>query len=331
MSENNYNEENENEENSNSEFEYDISIYASEKENFNQMQDIKKVKEPTKIKSIQITLSKLSNLNGINLFTNITHLDLSNNQITSLKNYFYNNIRIKYLDLSCNKIINLDGIEDLENLIDLNISHNKISSLETFSRFINKNSLQKLNLKGNLIYELKQFDYLVGFNNLKTLILSQDNDTNPVCSNANCNEYIEGILNKRIEIPENSNNINNNINYNNPNFNTNPLKYNTANNLFNIQQPFLNYPPQNNTNNINVSDINHKRFLNTTINRPFVNMNLYKEEMKNLHYNIQDIYRDQKKLIFKYETDANKWEIKFEELSNEIEQLTKENKILKKI
>jgi predicted nuclease with TOPRIM domain len=59
-------------------------------------------------------------------------------------------------------------------------------------------------------------------------------------------------------------------------------------------------------------------------------MNLYKEEMKNLHYNIQDIYRDQKKLIFKYDTDANKWEIKFEELSNEIEQLTKENKILKK-
>ncbi len=90
----------------------------------------------------------------------------------------------------------------------------------------------------------------MGFNNLKTLILSQDNDTNPVCSNANCNEYIEGILNKRIEIPENSNNINNNINYNNPNFNTNPLKYNTTNNLFNIQQPFLNYPPQNNTNNI---------------------------------------------------------------------------------
>ena len=239
MSENNYNEENENEENTNSEFEYEISIYASEKENFNQMQDIKKVKEPTKIKSIQITLSKLSNLNGINLFTNITHLDLSNNQITSLKNYFYNNIRIKYLDLSCNKIINLEGIEDLENLIDLNISHNKISSLETFSRFINKNSLQKLNLKGNLIYELKQFDYLVGFNNLKTLILSQDNDTNPVCSNANCNEYIEGILNKGIEIPENSNNFNNNnINYNNPNFNTNPLKYNTEiiylifNNLF---------------------------------------------------------------------------------------------------
>ncbi len=50
MFENNYNEENENEENTNSEFEYEISIYASEKENFNQMQDIKKSKRTYKNK-----------------------------------------------------------------------------------------------------------------------------------------------------------------------------------------------------------------------------------------------------------------------------------------
>ena len=51
--------------------------------------------------------------------------------------------------------------------------------------------------------------------------------------------------------------------------------------------------------------------------------------MKNLQYNIQDIYRDQKKLIFKYEQDKNEWETKKEQLQNEIEKLLAENKSLK--
>ncbi len=54
--------------------------------------------------------------------------------------------------------------------------------------------------------------FLIGFKNLKILILSQGNDRNPVCQNANFNEYIEGVLN----IDENNYTNNNNFNMDYP-------------------------------------------------------------------------------------------------------------------
>ena len=51
--------------------------------------------------------------------------------------------------------------------------------------------------------------------------------------------------------------------------------------------------------------------------------------MKNLQNNIQEIYKDQKKLIVKYEQDKNEWELKKKDLQNEIEKLDTNNKSLK--
>lgn len=295
-SDNEENEKNTSENENENEFEYEISIYASDKPNFSQIQEIKRIKNPNEIGSLQIRLSKLQNLKGLNTFTNLTHLDLSNNQLTSVKNSLYYLQKLSYLNLSCNKISSLEGIEDLENLTELNVSHNKISSLETFSRFITKKKLRILNIKGNLILELKQFDYLTGFTALSTLILSEGNDTNPVCQNANCNEYIEGVLSGVESVRANK----------------------TANNF---ALPNLTA--------LNISKINHKNFLNNTMNKKFSNIENYKEEIKNYQYNIQDIYRDQKNLILKYEQEKTKYNLQISELQEENSKLYNENKSLK--
>ena len=97
------------------EFEYEISIYANDKETFNQIPEIKQIKNPSLINNLQIRLSNLNHLKGLNLFINLIHLDLSNNQIISLNKAFYSLTKLKFLNLSCNKVNSLDGIEDLEN------------------------------------------------------------------------------------------------------------------------------------------------------------------------------------------------------------------------
>ena len=322
---------------SNEEFEYEISIYANDKENFNQIPEIKQINNPSTIKNLQIRLSNLNNLKGLNLFINLIQLDLSNNQIISLNKAFYSLTKLKFLNLSCNKLNSLDGIEDLENLEYLNASHNKIVTLSTFRKFTNKNNLNTINIKGNLIYDLKEFDNLVGFTKLQTLVLSEGNDANPVCSNPNCNEYIFSVLDNKNE--QNYNNINDNnnnssyINEMNEQQKKFPRTVRAQQKLpiNNIISPMstgniFNGP---NSNNINLGDIKHKQYFNRTLGAQFTNMGMYKEEMKNLQNNIQEIYKDQKKLILKYEQDKNEWELKKKDLQNEIEKLDTINKSLK--
>ena len=339
---NNTSEDSNNDINSNEDFEYEISIFANDKTFFNQIPEIKQIKNPSSINNLQIRLSNLNNLKGLNSFVNLIQLDLSNNQITSLNKDLYSLLKLKYLDISCNKLSSLDGIEDLENLEYLNASHNKIISLSVFSKFINKNNLNTINIKGNLIYDLKEFDNLVGFKKLQTLVISEGDDSNPVCSNLNCNEYIFGVLDINYKDDEqNINNINNINNNNNLYLYENNEKQNFPKTVRppkriqnNIISPMstgnlFNRAKSNNINNINVSDINHKNFFNKTLETQFTNMGMYKAEMKNLQYNIQDIYKDQKNLILKYEKDKNEWELKKEDLQNEIEKLVNENKSLK--
>ena len=126
------------------EIEYEISLFANDKKTFNQIQEIKQIKNPSSISSIQIRLSSLSNLQGLNAFINLIQLDLSNNQISSLNKSFYSLIKLKYLDISCNKLNSLDGIECLENLEYLNASHNKIMTLSSFAKFNVKKNLNTL-------------------------------------------------------------------------------------------------------------------------------------------------------------------------------------------
>ena len=337
MSDNNSNNNNISQENNNgidySNEEYEISIYANDKETFNQIPEIKQIKNPSLINNLQIRLSNLIHLKGLNVFVNLIHLDLSNNQITSLNKAFYSLTKLKFLNLSCNKVNSLDGIEDLENLEYLNASHNKITTLSTFRKFINKNNLNTINIKGNLIYDLKEFDNLVGFIKLQTLVLSEGNDANPVCSNPNCNEYIFSVLDNKNDQNFNSLTDNNSLNEINEQQKKFPRTVRTQqkfpiNNIIPMMSTG-NILNKQNSNNINVDDFKYKNHFNRTLGEHFTNMGMYKEEMKNLKNNIQEIYKDQKNLIFKYEQDKNEWDLRKKDLQNEIEKLNTNNKSLK--
>lgn len=296
-------------ENSNdeSEFDYEISISADKKTIFSTITEIKNVKNPKSISSIQIRLSELSSLKGIGLFQNLVRLDLSKNKIASLDNCgFHSLTKLNFLDVSCNKLNSLDGIEDLVALRELNASHNKISSLSPFSRFSTKRALKTLNIKGNLISDLKEFDFLVNFTSLTKLVLSEGNDTNPICNNANCNDYIHSVLNNG-SAPRN-----------------NPSDYHKD------------YQSDNRYAATSFEGINRKHFMTGISNQPTLNQNekfvtreLYKNELKNYQMNIQDLYRDQKNLIFKYETDRDKWSTINRNLQDNINHFAEENKTLK--
>ena len=71
MSAKNSNNNNESEENnididySKEEFEYEISIYANDKEIFNQIPEIKQIRTPSSINNLQIRLSNLNNLKKV--------------------------------------------------------------------------------------------------------------------------------------------------------------------------------------------------------------------------------------------------------------------------
>ena len=128
-----------------------------------------------------------------------------------------------------------------------------------------------INIKGNLIYNLKEFDNLLGFNSLQILVLSEGNDTNPVCSNDNCNDYIFSVLN--------NNNINNNIVNDDSSINNNDInikEINEQKKLF--PKTVSNNINQNINNNNLISEINHKHFFNKTLANQFTNMGLYKKK-----------------------------------------------------
>lgn len=72
-----------------------------------------------------------SNLNGIQiqLFQNLTELNLSSNNIEDLSQLSVLKL-VADLNLSCNKITRIQGLEGMiSNLKKLNLSHNRIASL----------------------------------------------------------------------------------------------------------------------------------------------------------------------------------------------------------
>lgn len=83
-------------------------------------------KIPRNIKKLNLSGNFLSDLNGINEFTNIEQLDISDNQITTI-----------------------DGIEQLYNLTELNAENNKIKTIKALPQH-----LHSLNVSNNEIIEI---------------------------------------------------------------------------------------------------------------------------------------------------------------------------------
>jgi Leucine-rich repeat (LRR) protein len=122
----------------------------------------------------------ITDLDSLNLCSNLEFLNLSSNEIKDLLPLRYL-IKIQFLNLSCNQIKLLDGLELLENLKTLNLAGNSISKIEEFFKLKNLKNLTQLKLS-----EVKSDFLTTGMPSIEY--------TNPICKNKNYTKEIFNIF-----------------------------------------------------------------------------------------------------------------------------------------
>jgi small GTP-binding protein len=85
--------------------------------------------------------------------TNLTQLDLKNNQISDIS-FLQNLTNLIQLDLKNNQISDISSLKDLKNLTDLNLGNNRISDTSDISSLAGLKNLKRLDLKNNKISKL---------------------------------------------------------------------------------------------------------------------------------------------------------------------------------
>jgi Leucine-rich repeat (LRR) protein len=118
---------------------------------------------------LELSMLRLNEFNG-NVSENLTHLNLSYNNLSALGGIHYL-IHLKELNLSHNQFKEISSdIGELSNLEDLNLSHNKLSLLN--SKIFNLKKLKKLDVSKNEISCIPDsIDFL---ENLEILILKNN-------------------------------------------------------------------------------------------------------------------------------------------------------------
>jgi Leucine-rich repeat (LRR) protein len=152
------------------------------------------------IEDLDISSSQISDLTGIEGFTNLINLDCSNNELIILD--ISNNIFIKNLICSNNNITNLDISYNTE-LQYISIEHNELTSLDTSKNkfikglFCSYNKITNLHVKNNksLQYLSTSFNQLVSLdmsdNNYLKSLLCNDNSLKSLNLNNNNNEFLD--------------------------------------------------------------------------------------------------------------------------------------------
>lgn len=125
--------------------------------------------------TLDLTHSQIEHLSTLNIPSNITHLILRRNRITTLPPTLLENTTLKHLDLYDNGLTKIDGLP--QELIFLDLSFNRIRSVLCLPGTLTElylcsnaiESIEDLNLG-----ELKQLKILeLGANNLRTLDVNQ--------------------------------------------------------------------------------------------------------------------------------------------------------------
>jgi len=126
---------------------------------------IKWVKELRTVKEIRIENQRLSNLKGLEYFTNLEILNLNENQIEEIEGLDLLT-KLKELNLNHNQIKDIRG---LDNLLDLKELYLGMNQIENINGLENLNNLEIISLYGNKIKKIKGLDNL---SNLKSISLS---------------------------------------------------------------------------------------------------------------------------------------------------------------
>lgn len=107
--------------------------------------------------------NKLNSLDSLKNMKNLVFLDVSDNNLTSLKGIDLG--KIKTFHAANNQLVNLNGIKNLKNLIHFDVSNNNLTSVEGIEKL---KKLKKINLSGNHLTGLKGIEKL---KNLEELYL----------------------------------------------------------------------------------------------------------------------------------------------------------------
>lgn len=123
------------------------------------------------IESLSLISEKITNINGIEKFINLTYLNLGSNNITDISS-LKGLTNLKELELRSNEITDISSLKDLTNLTGLDISNNSITDLKILENY---SKMEKLIVDGNNINNIEEFPKL---QKLKRLSLAENNISN---------------------------------------------------------------------------------------------------------------------------------------------------------
>ncbi|XP_026854014.2 leucine-rich repeat-containing protein 23 isoform X2 [Electrophorus electricus] len=103
--------------------------------------------------------------------TNLVTLELRGNRLETTDGIYLPNLRCLYL--AQNRITKLEGLEKLERLTTLHLRDNQLETLDGIN--LSMNSLQYLNVRGNLVFSLQALQSLMAVaQTLRTLVLVEN-------------------------------------------------------------------------------------------------------------------------------------------------------------
>lgn len=113
--------------------------------------------EKKNVAAMFLDYSDISDLSGIQSFTNLVILDLTSNKIQDIS-FLKNLKKLKNLILKRNKVKKIENLDNLINLENLVLSENHITKIENLENLTN---LEKLNLSRNQIAKIENLENLV--------------------------------------------------------------------------------------------------------------------------------------------------------------------------
>ncbi|CAL6097299.1 Conserved_hypothetical protein [Hexamita inflata] len=129
-------------------------------------QEVKPTKLPTQITSLSIANSKLTNLNGLELLTQLQKIQLINNPITSFKPILGLS-KMNSLTINSAKLTDFSGLNQMKQLIELDLGSNQIQEIDQIAdQLKGLSNLKKFSMHNNNIHRvnalrgLQQLSYL---------------------------------------------------------------------------------------------------------------------------------------------------------------------------
>ena len=133
--------------------------------------------------SVSFSYKKLSRVDYLAPFRDLTKLQLDNNALTKIEGLDHL-VHLRWLDLSFNALAKMENLEALVKLEDLSLYHNQIDTIEGLESC--KDTLVSLSVGENKIKHLESFDPLRALTALRLANFAG----NPVCDEEDYAPYV---------------------------------------------------------------------------------------------------------------------------------------------